>query len=98
MFFFRNGGGGSSHNGKFHKKNVFVFFIETFPNCKSTGHNSRNKICPVNLDLSDMIEDAVEEEVDHSDDELQEVENIQTQAEEDLVDIDELLDSDEDLF
>jgi hypothetical protein len=45
-----------------------------------------------------MIEDAVEEEVDHSDDELQEVENIQTQAEEDLVDIDELLDSDEDLF
>ena len=52
----------------------------------------------MNLDLSDMIEDAVEEEVDHSDDELQEVENIQTQAEEDLVDIDELLDSDEDLF
>ena len=61
--------------------------------CKSTGHNSRNKNCPVNLDLSDMIEDAVEE-----DDEPEEVENIQNQDEEDLVDVDELLDSDDDLF
>ena len=61
--------------------------------CKSTGHNSRNKNCPVNLDLSDMIVDAVEE-----DDEPEEVENIQNLAEEDLVDIYELIDSDEDLF
>ena len=47
----------------------------------------------MNLDLSDMIEDAVEE-----DDEPEEVENIQNQDEEDLVDVDELLDSDDDLF
>ena len=66
--------------------------------CKSTGHNSRNKNCPVNLDTSDTIENAVEEEVDRSDDEPEEVENIQNLAEEDLVDIYELLGSAEDLF
>ena len=65
--------------------------------CKNTGHNSKNNNCPVNLDLSDMIEDAVEEDMDIAD-APEELEEEMNQAEEDLADIDELLDSCEDLF
>ena len=44
-----------------------------------------------------MIEDAVEEDMDIAD-APEELEEEMNQAEEDLADIDELLDSDEDLF
>jgi metal-sulfur cluster biosynthetic enzyme len=61
------------------------------------GHNSTNKGCPTNIDLSDMIEDAVEEEMETSDTEL-EIDILENNAEEELVNIDELLDSDDDLY
>ena len=89
--------------------NVLDFFIVQHGNnfslqrCskfKNTGHISlmrTDENCPVNLDLSDMKEDAVEEEMDLSDG-PEEFEGNVHQAEKDLADIDELLDSDDDLL
>ena len=67
--------------------------------CKNTGHNSLNKNCPVNIDLSEMVEDAVEDQMDITvTGEQDEFEENVDQGEEDLADIDELLFSDDDLF
>ena len=63
------------------------------------GINSLNKNCPVNIDLSEMVEDAVEDQMDITvTGEQDEFEENVDQGEEDLADIDELLFSDDDLF
>ena len=51
----------------------------------------------MNLDLSEMIEDAVEDEMDITGKQDEFEENVD-QADEDLADIDEMLFSDDDLF
>ena len=35
--------------------------IQRCSKCKTIGHNKTNKMCPVNVDLTDMIEDDAEE-------------------------------------
>ena len=64
--------------------------IQRCSKCKQIGHNSSNKMCPSNVDLSDFIEDAEDEEGDTSADETMESEEV--------VDIDDLLYSDDELF
>ena len=71
--------------------------IQRCSKCNQIGHNSTNKNCPSNVDLSDMIEDLVDESVDT----LEGVDmNDNAEVLEELANIDDLLesDSDEELF
>ena len=68
--------------------------IQRCSRCKQIGHNSKNKRCPSIVDLSDMVEDGEVEGTMGSDEESESEFN----EEEDFVDIDDLLNSDEELF
>ena len=65
--------------------------------CKQIGHNSSNKRCPSNIDLSDMF---VDYDVDDDGPTVEEDDITESELadEEDNFNIDELLYSDEELF
>ena len=65
--------------------------------CKQIGHNSSNKRCPSNVDLSDMVEDD-EVEDDRATGEEDDLTESVFADEDDNFNIDELLYSDEELF
>ena len=75
--------------------------IQRCSRCKRIGHNATNKSCPAIVDITDLIEDdekdAVEEVMDtaeaHDEDDI-----LVNRGDEGFADIDELLESDEELF
>ena len=80
--------------------------VQKCSKCKQPGHNSSNKRCPANVDLSEMVED-VQAEDDQAgvvrggvgeDGDAMNTGNTDSVNEEDFVDIEDLLSSDEELF
>ena len=72
--------------------------VQRCSKCKNTGHNSSSIKCPVNVDLSDLIEEDAEEEM-AQEDVNQDVEDVnQDTSIEDFANLEELLESDDELF
>ena len=74
--------------------------IQRCSKCKRIGHNKTNKNCPANVDLTDLIEDeAVEAPMDIGDEATADRLDMQdTFDDEELASVEDLLDSDEELF
>ena len=73
--------------------------IQRCSKCNQIGHNSTNKTCPSNVDLTDMIEDMVDESMDSLEDVNMNDANANAEEREESVNIDDLLQSDdEELF
>ena len=69
--------------------------IQSCSRCKRTGHNASNRSCPALADLTDLIEDDEEDAAE----EVMDTEALDEDAgDEDLADIEDLLESDEELF
>ena len=71
--------------------------IQRCSKCKSRKHNASSRKCPANVDLTDMIDDTSEDEIVESTDDTADEETADDEEFSDT-NIDDLLDSDEDLF
>ena len=75
--------------------------IQRCSKCKRIGHNKTNKNCPANIDLADFIEDEAVEAPMVTGDEANIDDTLDRQGtfdEEEFANVDDLLDSDEELF
>ena len=76
--------------------------IQRCSKCKRIGHNKTNKNCPANVDLTDLIEDEAVEAPIYTDIEAKGTADRlgmqDTLGDEELASVEDLLDSDEELF
>ena len=73
--------------------------VQRCSKCKKVGHNSKNKMCPANVDLTDMIEDeAAEDHMDILEAQPDGREGQDARDDETFASVEDLLNSDDELF